>query len=166
MTDMFKTEIGLQVGELSLDDLIYQPLQSLIDTARSSKMTARKLVRRADELIVNKSALNVSHLQGLETLAFNSTAIATATVKIARQLSSHLARVRSSGELLHLSQLVSLATQVTEDELGKRGTQPLKDVLGFLSQLAQDLSTTLTIANDDVHVQTCKNGLVYVPCFC
>jgi dynactin 1 len=65
-----------------LDEAFYRPLQSLVNQARSSKVTVKKMLRRVEELVNNTSALGNDHAQGLETLAYNSSAIASATAKV------------------------------------------------------------------------------------
>lgn len=97
-----ETDVELDIGDASLDDMLFKPLQQLLNQARTSKVVTkcvlppftspltlkliscdlRKLLRRLDDLVSNSSALSMEHITGFENLAYNSSALATACAKV------------------------------------------------------------------------------------
>jgi len=86
------TELAIDVDETDLDASLFQPLQNFVNQARNSKVTTKKLLRRLEDLVGASSALSMEHVQGFETLAFNSSAIATATAKVRHSPYSYYGR--------------------------------------------------------------------------
>lgn len=125
----------------------------MIDTARTAKVTARKLTRRIDEIASQSNgALHANHLPALETLAHNSAAITAVVVKVARRFSELLTTAQSSKSSMKLGDFLSTSSSLVESELGKRTDDPLGEINRLLSQLANDLQTTLTAALDDASI--------------
>lgn len=142
---------------------------------RSSRSTPhRKLLRCFDDLGSTSSALSVDHAQGFETLAFNSSTIAGAVLKVrplgrrdshassltrlsscaqlASDVQHYCAEVRSTKEPLQLTTLHGIAKDVAAVELGKQSPRPLDEINALLVQLAQNIGTTVTSAMEPEHV--------------
>jgi dynactin 1 len=131
----------------------------------------RKLLRRFDDLGASSSALSEEHAQGFETLAYNSSAIAGAVVKVrlsdslspsliltlippqlASDISHYCAEIRSSKQPLQLTTLLTIAKEIAAIELGKQSPRPLEEINALLVQLTQNVGTTLMTAMDPEHV--------------
>ncbi|KAK4702285.1 dynactin 1, partial [Phenoliferia sp. Uapishka_3] len=149
-------DVEMELGDASLDDMLFKPLQHLLNQARSSKVVTKKLLRRLDDLVSNSSALSMEHAQGFETLAYNSSAIATASAKQPPQLASDIAAycsdVRTSKRPFQPLAVIAIAQEVTATELGKQTPRPLEEISALLAQLSQDVATTLAAALDHDHV--------------
>ncbi|GAA5901065.1 hypothetical protein JCM5296_007301 [Sporobolomyces johnsonii] len=145
-------DVELELGDANIDDSLFKPLQNVVNHARNAKVLTKKLLRRFDDLAASSSALNLDHAQGFETLAYNSTAIASAVSKLASDISHYCAEVRSSKQPLQLSTLATIAKEIAAVELGKQSPRPLEEINALLVQLAQDVGTTLTTAMDGEHV--------------
>ncbi|GAA5851867.1 hypothetical protein JCM8547_000082 [Rhodosporidiobolus lusitaniae] len=154
-------EIEVEVGDGSLEEGVFKPLQSLVNAARNAKVLTKKLLRRFDELTASSSALNAEHAQGFETLAYNSSAIAGAIVKLASDISAYISSLRSSPlsssseprEPMRLSTLLSIAKEIAAVELGKaQSPRPIEEIHTLLGQLAGNLGTTLAGAMEGENV--------------
>ncbi|GAA5932529.1 hypothetical protein JCM1841_000239 [Sporobolomyces salmonicolor] len=145
-------DVELELGDANIDDSLFKPLQNVVNHARNAKVLTKKLLRRFDDLAASSSALNLDHAQGFETLAYNSTAIASAVSKLASDISHYCAEVRSSKQPLQLSTIATIAKEIAAVELGKQSPRPLEEINALLVQLAQDVGTTLTTAMDGEHV--------------
>ncbi|CEQ40814.1 SPOSA6832_02476 [Sporobolomyces salmonicolor] len=169
-------DVELELGDANIDDSLFKPLQNVVNHARNAKVLTKKLLRRFDDLAASSSALNLDHAQGFETLAYNSTAIASAVSKVrsslrhvsssqqasslilhldlqlASDISHYCAEVRSSKQPLQLSTIATIAKEIAAVELGKQSPRPLEEINALLVQLAQDVGTTLTTAMDGEHV--------------
>ncbi|KAK4056088.1 hypothetical protein OIO90_002819 [Microbotryomycetes sp. JL221] len=143
----------VDASEEDMDVAFYQPVQNLINQARTAKAVTKKLLRKMQELIGSSSALALEHAAAFETLAFNSSTIAGALSKLANQVAEICSNSRSSRDPLKLASLLGSARDVAAAELGKQSSaQPFNEILALLSQLAQDIGTTLTTAGDQEHI--------------
>ncbi|GAA5970337.1 hypothetical protein JCM11641_001670 [Rhodosporidiobolus odoratus] len=141
-------DVEVELSDANIDDTLFKPLQNLVNHARNAKVLTKKLLRRFDDLTSNSSALSLEHAEGLETLAYNSSAIAGAVVKLASDMSHYCAEVRSSKQPLQLATLLTIAKEIAAVELGKQSPRPLEEINALLVQLSQNVGTTLTSAMD------------------
>ncbi|GJN94727.1 hypothetical protein Rhopal_007818-T1 [Rhodotorula paludigena] len=145
-------EVQVDLGDGDLDDAIFKPLQNLVNHARNAKVLTKKLLRRFDDLNATSSALSVDHAQGFETLAYNSSAIAGAMLKLASDVQHYVVEVRSTKQPLELPTLLAIAKEIAAVELGKQSPRPLEEVNALLVQLTQNIGTTLKTAMEPEHV--------------
>lgn len=73
-------------------------------------------------------------------------------MQLASDVQSYCAEVRSSKQPLELMTLHTIAKEIAAVELGKQSVRPLDEVNSLLSQLSQNISTTVTTAMDPDHV--------------
>ncbi|KPV72878.1 uncharacterized protein RHOBADRAFT_38979 [Rhodotorula graminis WP1] len=146
------SDVEVELGGGELDDALFKPLQNIVNHARNAKVLTKKLLRRFDDLGSTSSALSVEHAQGFETLAFNSSTIAGAVLKLASDIQYYCAEVRSTKEPLQLTTLHGIAKDVAAVELGKQSPRPLDEINALLVQLAQNIATTVTSAMEPEHV--------------
>ncbi|EGU11742.2 Dynactin [Rhodotorula toruloides ATCC 204091] len=145
-------DVVVIMGDGNMDDALFKPLQNLVNGSRNAKVLTKKLLRRFEDLGASSTALSLDLAQGFETLAFNSSAIASALLKLASDVQSYCAEVRSSKQPLELTTLHTIAKEIAAVELGKQSVRPLEEVNSLLSQLSQNISTTVTTAIDPDHV--------------
>ncbi|KWU42651.1 hypothetical protein RHOSPDRAFT_20774 [Rhodotorula sp. JG-1b] len=145
-------DVTVDLGGGDLDDAIFKPLQNLVNHSRNAKVLIKKMRRRLDELQTAGSAASLEHAQGLETLAFNSSAIASALSKLAADIRHYCGEVRSSKAPLQLTTLHGIAKEIAAVELGKQSPRPLDEVNALLVQLVQDMSTALSTSLESEHV--------------
>ncbi|BGP20858.1 hypothetical protein JCM10213v2_009023 [Rhodosporidiobolus nylandii] len=145
-------DVEVELGDANIDDFLFKPLQNLVNHARNAKVLTKKLLRRFDDLTASSSALSLEHAEGFETLAYNSSAISGAVVKLASDISHYCAEVRASKQPLQLSTLLTIAKEIAAVELGKQSPRPLEEINALLVQLLQNIGTTLTTAMDTEHV--------------
>ncbi|GAA5939048.1 hypothetical protein JCM3775_002659 [Rhodotorula graminis] len=146
------SDVEVELGGGELDDALFKPLQNIVNHARNAKVLTKKLLRRFDDLGSTSSALSVEYAQGFETLAFNSSTIAGAVLKLASDIQYYCAEVRSTKEPLQLTTLHGIAKDVAAVELGKQSPRPLDEINALLVQLAQNIATTVTSAMEPEHV--------------
>ncbi|GAA5942628.1 uncharacterized protein JCM15063_000844 [Sporobolomyces koalae] len=137
-------EIELQLGDASLDDLVFKPLQNLVNHARNAKVVTKKLLRRFDDLVSASSAIGLEHAEGFETLAYNSTAIAQAVSKLGSDVSAYCTEIRATKQPFEVNALVSIAQEIAAVELGKQSARPLEEINSLVVQLVTDVGTTLS----------------------
>ncbi|GAA5897736.1 hypothetical protein JCM8208_000245 [Rhodotorula glutinis] len=145
-------DVEVELGGGELDDALFKPLQNIVNHARNAKVLTKKLLRRFDDLGSTSSALSVDHAQGFETLAFNSSTIAGAVLKLASDVQHYCAEVRSTKAPLQLTTLHGIAKDIAAVELGKQSPRPLDEINALLDQLAQNVGTTVTSAMEPEHV--------------
>ncbi|BGP35932.1 hypothetical protein JCM10296v2_007784 [Rhodotorula toruloides] len=145
-------DVVVELGDGNMDEALFKPLQNLVNGSRNAKVLTKKLLRRFEDLGASSTALSLDLAQGFETLAFNSSAIASALLKLASDVQSYCAEVRSSKQPLELMTLHTIAKELAAVELGKQSVRPLDEVNSLLSQLTQNISTTVTTAMDPDHV--------------
>ncbi|GAA5884799.1 hypothetical protein JCM3774_006769 [Rhodotorula dairenensis] len=145
-------DLQVELGGGDLDEAVFKPLQNLVNQSRNAKVLIKKLLRRLDELETAGRAPSLEHAQGLETLAFNSAAIASAMSKLAADTRHYCSEVRSSKEPLQLTTLHGIAKEIAAVELGKQSLRPLNEVHALLVQLVQDMGTALSTALEPEHV--------------
>ncbi|SCV67323.1 BQ2448_5969 [Microbotryum intermedium] len=142
-------DVVFELGDANIDDIVFKPLQNLFNQARNAKVVTKKLLRRLDELVGSSSALSVDHAEGVDTLSYNSSAIASAAAKqLASNVSAYCTEVRSSKRPFELSHFLAIAKDVAANELGKQSPRPLEEIGALLGQLALDVGTTLSTAMD------------------
>ncbi|SCZ96495.1 BZ3500_MvSof-1268-A1-R1_Chr8-2g10234 [Microbotryum saponariae] len=163
-------DVALELGDANIDDIVFKPLQNLFNQARNAKVVTKKLLRRLEELVGSSSALSMDHAEGVDTLSYNSSAIAAAAAKVghalfdmgtssiadlvflisqlASSISAYCTEVRSSKRPFELSHFLAIAKDVAANELGKQTPRPLEEIGALLGQLAQDVGTTLSTAMD------------------
>ncbi|KAI5478786.1 dynactin [Pseudohyphozyma bogoriensis] len=145
-------EVPVELNDVDLDESLFTPLQTLVNQARSSKVVTKKLLRRLDDLVATSAALSMEHAHGFETLAYNSSAIASAAAKLATDIAAYCSELRTSKQPFQPSAVLAIAQEVVATELGKQTGRPLEEIGGLLGQLAQDITTTLGTASDGDHV--------------
>ncbi|KAM0787072.1 hypothetical protein ACM66B_006333 [Microbotryomycetes sp. NB124-2] len=147
-----ESDVSTNNTEEDMNLSFYAPVQSLVDQARTAKALSKKLCRRMQDLVDDSSALALEHAAAFETLAFNSSTIAAAVSKFASKTTEYCSSIRSLRNPLDLAALQKIATEIASAELGKQSSRPFDEMLGLLSQLAQDVSTTLTVAQEQSHI--------------
>ncbi|BGP28114.1 hypothetical protein JCM10295v2_007101 [Rhodotorula toruloides] len=145
-------DVIVELGDGNMDEALFKPLQNLVDGSRNAKVLTKKLLRRFEDLGASSTALSLDLAQGFETLAFNSGAIASALLKLASDIQSYCAEIRPSKQPLELITLHTIAKEIAAIELGKHSVRPLDEVNSLLSQLSQNISTTVITAMDPDHV--------------
>ncbi|SGY89595.1 BQ5605_C039g11758 [Microbotryum silenes-dioicae] len=141
-------DVALELGDANIDDIVFKPLQNLFNQARNAKVVTKKLLRRLEELVGSSSALSMDHAEGVDTLSYNSSAIAAAAAKLASSILAYCTEVRTSKRPFELSHFLAIAKDVAANELGKQTARPLEEIGALLGQLAQDVGTTLSTAMD------------------
>ncbi|KAL8277717.1 hypothetical protein RQP46_009839 [Phenoliferia psychrophenolica] len=144
-------DVELDIGDASLDDMLFKPLQQLLNQARTSKVVTKKLLRSLDDLVSNSSALSMEHITGFENLAYNSSALATACAKLAADIATYCADVRASKHAFQPPRVIAIA-QDAALELGKQTARPIEEISALLAQLSQNVAITLAAAMDSDHV--------------
>ncbi|CED83455.1 Microtubule-associated protein dynactin DCTN1/Glued [Phaffia rhodozyma] len=136
------SEIHIETGATSLNEVIYAPIDHLFELVKSVKLASKKLVKRVEDLVQSSSALQptlLPHLNSLVTRVSNAVDFA---IQLAQQIKGHVEEIKSSKSTLQLSTFVSLLRDMTLNVTGEVG-QPWDVIAGLIANLGQEAAAIL-----------------------
>nr|KIR89490.1 dynactin 1 [Cryptococcus tetragattii IND107] len=143
LTSEEDTEI--EMGDSSLEERVYEPVQRVLDLVRSVKIPSTKMVLQIKETVQTSSAFQPEvdlMLRELTTSVSNAVDLA---VQLAQRIGQHVSTLRSTKEPLRLSDIDSFLHDVTAQSASAGSNVHPWDLISmFVSRLREDLSGTLS----------------------
>ncbi|MBW0486792.1 hypothetical protein O181_026507 [Austropuccinia psidii MF-1] len=136
--------------DIDLSDLLFQPLQNLINQARTAKVISKKLLRRLQDLMQQSGSLNPNHSNAMSVLKDNAYDLANVSSRLADLVGRYCSELRSSKEMFQLETYNDILQEATRDIVKHTG-KPLEEFFTLLSHLARDLGIALGVATDPEH---------------
>ncbi|KAG0150545.1 hypothetical protein CROQUDRAFT_38151 [Cronartium quercuum f. sp. fusiforme G11] len=137
--------------EDNLADILFRPLQNLLNQARTAKVHSKKLLRRLQDLTKQSSSLNPNHSNAMTVLKENTYDLANVSSRLADLVARYCSGLRSSKEIFSLDTYNDIIQEATRDIVKQTG-RPLEEFSTLLSHLARDLGITLGVATDPDHI--------------
>lgn len=129
----------IDVGESSLEESVFEPVQRLLSQVRGVKTPAGKLVAVLEEAVAAQYALLpefTTSLVGLQSAVADAVDMA---VQLAQRIGAHIASIRLSKEPLRLTDFVTFLTEVT----GQSDTSPWDVISSLVTRLGSELGDNL-----------------------
>lgn len=134
-------DIDVEVGESTLEEAVYEPVQRILNQVRAVKAPAGKLVSVVEEAVAAEAALLPEFTAALGDLVNSVSHAVDLAVQVAQRIGEHIASVRASKEPLRLDDIVKFLAEVTNQA---NADQPPWDVIGaFITRIGTDLADTL-----------------------
>ncbi|KIR68423.1 dynactin 1 [Cryptococcus bacillisporus CA1873] len=135
----------IEMGDSSLEERVYEPVQRILDLVRSVKIPSTKMVLQIKETVQTSSAFQPEvdlMLHELTTSVSNAVDLA---VQLAQRIGQHVSTLRSTKESLRLSDIDSFLHDVTAQSASAgSNVHPWDLIAMFVSRLREDLSGTLS----------------------
>lgn len=131
------------LGEYTLDEAVYDPVQRVLNQVRAVKAPAGKLVGVIEEVAASQAALVPEFSAGLRDLVVSVSHAVDVAVRLAQRVRQHVETLRASKGALRLSDIDQFLSEVTKGALAEDASDPWDVILSFVSRLGTDLSDTL-----------------------
>ncbi|WVQ72856.1 hypothetical protein IAR50_002417 [Cryptococcus sp. DSM 104548] len=151
-------DIEIDVGESSLEEGVYDPVQRILDLVRSVKVPSAKLVHQIEEVAQTSSAFMPEITLILSDLTNSVSNAVDLAVQLAQRIGQHTALLRSTKQPLKLSDIEGFLADVTAQS-ASAGVQahPWEVIGAFVAKLGEELGAALPKVKEAV-----KEGRVMV----
>ncbi|OCF42027.1 dynactin 1 [Kwoniella heveanensis CBS 569] len=136
-------DIEIDVGESSLEEGVYEPVQRILDLVRSVKVPSGKLVAQIEEVVASSSALMSDMSTALGNLATSVSNAVDLAVQLAQRIGAHSATVRSTKQPLKLSDIEVFLQEITAESSAQSDAPPWELIGSFISRLGHELGSIL-----------------------
>ncbi|PWN90000.1 hypothetical protein FA10DRAFT_266522 [Acaromyces ingoldii] len=145
-------EIEWELGGKSVEDDVFEPLQTLIDNVRAAKVPARKLLRRLASLYANDEAVEMHAILSLPGLGQLSSQLVSFAAQLAQSLGAYTALVRTSKTPLSMAKVIEYITEASREGLGKVDVKLWSSPLQSTGRLSQTILELLAAATEQENV--------------
>ncbi|BEJ01948.1 hypothetical protein CcaverHIS631_0606300 [Cutaneotrichosporon cavernicola] len=131
-------DVDVELGEYTLDEAVYDPVQRVLNQVRAVKAPAGKLVSVIEEVAASQAALAPEFSDGLRDLVSSVSAAVDMAVRLAQRVRQHVDSLRASKAPLRLTDMDKFLGEVTNTD-----GEPWDVIASFVQRLASDLADTL-----------------------
>ncbi|WVQ80521.1 hypothetical protein IAT38_002626 [Cryptococcus sp. DSM 104549] len=133
-------DIEVDVGDSSLEEGVYDPVQRILDLVRTVKVPSGKLVAQIEEVVQASGALQPEGSLMLGDLATSVSNAVDLAVQLAQRIGQHVATIRSTKSPLRLSDIETFLHDVTAQSASAGSDAHPWDLIGmFISKLGEEL---------------------------
>ncbi|CAG8589226.1 1725_t:CDS:10, partial [Ambispora gerdemannii] len=150
-------EINVSGGE-EFNSEFFHPLQNLVSKSKSSKVMARKLLRRLDDLTEQSSTLKTDLLAKFKICYTTSAKLVSFCHEAWKAIASYINEKKDSKEELLLSGLQQLIYKVTEHILGINEMNMWEGCTSSLQELCVEVGNLNNFSNDSERSEPVVNG--------
>jgi dynactin 1 len=163
-------EIEVEVGNSSLEEGVYEPVQRILDQVRTVKVSSRYVICSCVELMSSKLVAQMEEVWQISSallpevtvaLADLSTSVSSAVDlavqvswhslvigsladnQLAQRIGAHAASIRSSKDPLRLSDIEGFLVDITSQSAVPAGMPPWDQIGMFITRLGQELGMAL-----------------------
>ncbi|KAL1412932.1 hypothetical protein Q8F55_000681 [Vanrija albida] len=135
-------DVEVDLGDSTLEEAVYQPVQNVLDQVRSVKVSAGKLSAVLEEAVRAQVALVPEYTVSLSELVMSISNAVDIAVQLAQRIMAHIGSLRTSKQQLRLADIQTFLAEVTAP-VGAADVAPW-DVIGhFISRLVIELDNAL-----------------------
>ncbi|ORZ17984.1 dynein associated protein-domain-containing protein [Absidia repens] len=142
-------DIPVAEGSVCLDVDYLEPLTRLIVQAKSSKISAKKLLRRLEELSEEALTLKVDHLHRFKTLYSISSKICNFCYDLCHQVTVYVDAKCGSREAISIKEIQHIVREKADEILDLPESTLWEASLKILKSLTSELANTLTRVEND-----------------
>ncbi|WOO77325.1 Dynactin, isoform [Vanrija pseudolonga] len=136
------SDVEVDLGDSTLEEAVYQPVQDVLDQVRSVKVSAGKLSAVLEEAVRAQVALLPEYTVSLSELVTSISNAVDIALRLAQRIATHIGSLRSSKGQLRLADIQTFLTEVTAP-VGAAELAPW-DIIGhFITRLVMDLDNAL-----------------------
>ncbi|KAK4685386.1 dynactin 1, partial [Tremellales sp. Uapishka_1] len=136
-------DIEIDVGESSLDEGVYEPVQRILDQVRSVKVPSGKLVAQLEDMVLASAALLPDLTLALNDLAVSVSNAVDLAVQLAQRIGVHVASIRSTKSPLRLTDIEGFLQEITAESSALSDAPPWELIGMFVSRLGSELGAAL-----------------------
>ncbi|RHZ46581.1 hypothetical protein Glove_613g13 [Diversispora epigaea] len=126
----------------------FQPLQSLVSTARSSKVIARKLLRRLDEIGAKSFAMKSELLPQFKMCNSLSTKLVVYCNEVWKGIATYINEKKDSKDKLELSGLRQIIYRITDKNLNISETNMWEGCAKASQEFCLEITSLVNLTND------------------
>ncbi|EKC97797.1 hypothetical protein A1Q2_07900 [Trichosporon asahii var. asahii CBS 8904] len=131
------------IGESTLEEALYEPVQSILNQVRAVKAPAGKLVAIVEDIVANKSSLVTEFTAALGDQVVSVSNAVDIAVQLAQRIGAHVTATRSSKEPLKLADIEKFCATVVAENVGASDLSPWEVIGSFVTRLGTDLGDML-----------------------
>ncbi|PWN51530.1 hypothetical protein IE53DRAFT_378882 [Violaceomyces palustris] len=145
-------DVEWEMGERTLEDDVFDPLQQLINNIKATKVPTRKVLRRLASLYSNDEAVKFEAIMALPPLGLLSSQLVTFATQLATKVATYVQEVRSSKMAFEIEVLVRFIIDAAREGLGKNDQKIWSSPLSYTSHLAATMNSVLSAAIEHQNV--------------
>lgn len=111
-------EIDMRLNELDISEVLFTPLQNIINQTRSTKVPARKLLRRLAALYDNDEAVKMEAIIKLPGLGQCSSQLVAFASMLATSFDEYVSNVRTNKSPFELKDVLELVSEAVKEAMG------------------------------------------------
>ena len=132
----------------SVDEVIFSPLQQLIDNIKTAKVPARKLIRRLEVLYTNDEAIKMEAIYSLPSLGQTSSQLVSFATQLASSTNAYVHEVRTAKMPFLLSNFSRLVSDAAKEGLSTAVMQQWVIPLEWTSQFSSTVTSLLNASQE------------------
>lgn len=136
-------DVDVDTGESTLEEALYEPVQSILNQVRAVKAPAGKLVAIVEDIVANKSSLVPEFTAALGDQVVSVSNAVDIAVQLAQRIGAHVTATRSSKEPLKLADIEKFCATVVAENVGASDLSPWEVIGSFVTRLGTDLGDML-----------------------
>ncbi len=138
-----EADIEIDVGESSLEQGIYEPVQRILDIVRGIKVQSGRRVAHLEEMVQVSRALLPDSEGALLALADSISDAVDMAVQLAQRIGAHVASIRTTKETLRLADIEQFVLEVTSNLSATTDTRPWDGIAAMISDLNVEFGSAL-----------------------
>ncbi|PWN44195.1 hypothetical protein IE81DRAFT_37527 [Ceraceosorus guamensis] len=154
--------VGWELGGKSLDEDVFAPLQQLINNVKSTKVPARKLLRRLGSLYANDEAVRIEAITALPSTGLLSSQLVRFAKELAQSTTAQVAEVRAARTPFVMSNFVSAFNDALREGLAKSDVNLWATPLASTEHLTSTISLLLSAATEQENVTKVSGSLPWM----
>ncbi|WVN86516.1 uncharacterized protein L203_101680 [Cryptococcus depauperatus CBS 7841] len=144
-------DIEVDVGDTSLEEGIYDPVQRILDLVRNIKAPSSKMLSQIEQAVQASSSFLPEVTLLLDELSASVSNAVDLAVQLAQRIGQHVATLRSSKEPLRLSDIETFLQDVTAQSASAAPEAHPWELIGaFVSKLGEQLGAALSNIRESV----------------
>lgn len=136
-------DIDVDVGDSSLEEGVYEPVQRILDLVRTVKVPAGKLVNEIEAIVRADSALLPDSTMALAALTTSVSNAVDLAVQLAQRISAHVSSLHFSKNALRLPDIEGFLDEVTAESAHANEAPPWELIGTFVQRLHAEIGAIL-----------------------
>lgn len=116
-------EIDMRLNDLDISEVLFTPLQELINHIRSTKVPARKLLRRLAALYDNDEAVKMEAIVKLPGLGHCSSQLVAFASMLATSFNEYVSNVRTNKSIFELKDILSFVSEAVKEAMSSTNSE-------------------------------------------
>ncbi|KAN0060911.1 hypothetical protein ACQY0O_006645 [Thecaphora frezii] len=136
-------DVEWELRSHNLESDIFDPLQTLINNIKATKVPTRKVLRRLVSLSVNDEAVRMEAIINLPPLGQLTSQLVTFATHLSNSIAAYVAEVKVSKTAFDVSRAIGFVNEATQESLGKTDAKIWSGPLESTAHLSTTISSVL-----------------------